>query len=188
MSSPPSTAGWRTRSVPTATSRHGRCDVGGELQVPQPQARVVGRALQHAEDRGLSRAVGPARRLCHRVGHRRHRKRARHGPDRTATQECRSRGDSRRWACPIRASASSNASKCSRPAITTSPSRSSAARGVAVGFWFNIGEQSSATVNLNEDGTATVITGSPDIGGSRASTALMAAEELGIVYSITCRR
>ena len=37
-------------------------------------------------------AVGPARRLCHRVGHRRHRKRARHGPDRTATQECRSRG------------------------------------------------------------------------------------------------
>ena len=61
-----------------------------------------------------------------------------------------------------------------------------AARGVAVGFWFNIGEQSSATVNLNEDGTATVITGSPDIGGSRASMALMAAEELGIdVYSIT---
>ncbi len=60
------------------------------------------------------------------------------------------------------------------------------ARGVAVGFWFNIGEQSSATVNLNEDGTATVITGSPDIGGSRASMALMAAEELGIdVYSIT---
>lgn len=61
-----------------------------------------------------------------------------------------------------------------------------AARGVAVGFWFNIGEESSATVNLNEDGTATVLTGSPDIGGSRASMALMAAETLGIdVYSIT---
>ncbi len=61
-----------------------------------------------------------------------------------------------------------------------------AARGVAVGFWFNIGEESSATVNLNEDGTATVLTGSPDIGGSRASMALMAAERLGIdVYSIT---
>ena len=54
------------------------------------------------------------------------------------------------------------------------------------GFWFNIGEQSSATVNLNEDGTATVVTGSPDIGGSRASMALMAAEELGIdVHRIT---
>ncbi|WP_419921402.1 xanthine dehydrogenase family protein molybdopterin-binding subunit [Candidatus Poriferisodalis sp.] len=53
-------------------------------------------------------------------------------------------------------------------------------RGVATGFWFNIGEASSATVNLNENGTATVITGSPDIGGSRASMALMAAEELGL--------
>ena len=53
-------------------------------------------------------------------------------------------------------------------------------RGVASGFWFNIGEASSATVNLNENGTATVVTGSPDIGGSRASMALMAAEELGI--------
>ncbi len=59
-------------------------------------------------------------------------------------------------------------------------------RGVAAGHWFNIGESSSATVNLNEDGTATVVTGSPDIGGSRASMALMAAEELGIdVYDIT---
>ncbi len=58
-------------------------------------------------------------------------------------------------------------------------------RGVAAGYWFNIGESSSATVNLNEDGTATVVTGSPDIGGSRASMALMAAEELGIdVYDI----
>ena len=53
-------------------------------------------------------------------------------------------------------------------------------RGVATGFWFNIGEASSATVNLNENGTATVITGSPDIGGSRASMAIMAAEELGL--------
>ena len=59
-------------------------------------------------------------------------------------------------------------------------------RGLASGHWFNIGESSSATVNLNEDGTATVVTGSPDIGGSRASMALMAAEELGIdVYDIT---
>ncbi len=53
-------------------------------------------------------------------------------------------------------------------------------RGVASGFWFNIGEPSSATINFNETGTATIITGSPDIGGSRASMALMAAEELGI--------
>ncbi len=53
-------------------------------------------------------------------------------------------------------------------------------RGVASGFWFNAGMQSSASVSLNEDGTATVISGCPDIGGSRVSLALMAAEELGI--------
>jgi CO/xanthine dehydrogenase Mo-binding subunit len=67
-----------------------------------------------------------------------------------------------------------------------SPVPEGAGRGFGTGFWFNIGEQSSATVNLNEDGSATVITGSPDIGGSRASMALMAAEELGLdVHSIT---
>jgi CO/xanthine dehydrogenase Mo-binding subunit len=67
-----------------------------------------------------------------------------------------------------------------------SPVPEGAARGIASGFWFNIGEQSSATVHLNEDGTATVITGSPDIGGSRASMALMAAETLGLdVHRIT---
>jgi CO/xanthine dehydrogenase Mo-binding subunit len=40
--------------------------------------------------------------------------------------------------------------------------------------------QSSATVSVNDDGSAVVRTGNPDIGGSRASMALMAAEELGI--------
>jgi CO/xanthine dehydrogenase Mo-binding subunit len=55
-------------------------------------------------------------------------------------------------------------------------------RGVASGFWFNGGGESSATVQVNEDGTVTVATGSPDIGGSRASMALMAAETLGIDY------
>ncbi len=53
-------------------------------------------------------------------------------------------------------------------------------RGVASGFWFNAGMNSTATVNVNEDGTMTVVTGSPDIGGSRASMALMAAEEMGV--------
>ena len=53
-------------------------------------------------------------------------------------------------------------------------------RGVAVGFWFNGGMNSSAAVHLNEDGTATVVAGTPDIGGSRASLALMCAEELDL--------
>ncbi|MCB0993307.1 MAG: molybdopterin-dependent oxidoreductase, partial [Acidimicrobiales bacterium] len=55
-------------------------------------------------------------------------------------------------------------------------------RGVATGFWFNAGMNSTATVNVNPDGTATVVVGSPDIGGSRASMALFAAEELGIDF------
>lgn len=55
-------------------------------------------------------------------------------------------------------------------------------RGVACGYWFNGGGESSATVHVNEDGTVVVATGSPDIGGSRASMALMAAETLGIDY------
>jgi CO/xanthine dehydrogenase Mo-binding subunit len=56
-------------------------------------------------------------------------------------------------------------------------------RGVASGFWFNAGGESSAQLNVNEDGTVVVITGHPDIGGSRASTANIAAELLGIDVS-----
>jgi xanthine dehydrogenase molybdenum-binding subunit len=53
-------------------------------------------------------------------------------------------------------------------------------RGVASGFWFNAGMQSSASVNVHADGTASVVTGSPDLAGSRAAMAMIAAEVLGI--------
>ncbi len=53
-------------------------------------------------------------------------------------------------------------------------------RGLAVGFWFNVGGESSAAVHIGEDGSANVVTGNPDIGGSRASMAMMAAETLGL--------
>ena len=53
-------------------------------------------------------------------------------------------------------------------------------RGIASGFWFNIGGETSASMILNEDGTIELTVGTPDIGGSRASMAMMAAEELGI--------
>ena len=56
-------------------------------------------------------------------------------------------------------------------------------RGVASGFWFNAGMQSSATVNIHADGTASVVTGSPDIGGSRASMAMITAEVLGLAVT-----
>ncbi len=53
-------------------------------------------------------------------------------------------------------------------------------RGVASGFWFNIGGETCVSLNLNEDGTLNLLVGTPDIGGSRASMAMMAAEELGV--------
>jgi CO/xanthine dehydrogenase Mo-binding subunit len=56
-------------------------------------------------------------------------------------------------------------------------------RGVASGYWFNGAGESSATVQVNEDGTVIVSSGSVDIGGSRASMALMAAETLGVDYN-----
>jgi len=53
-------------------------------------------------------------------------------------------------------------------------------RGVASGFWFNIGLKSSATVHCNPDGTVTLLEGSTDIGGTRTSVAMQLAETLGI--------
>ena len=51
-------------------------------------------------------------------------------------------------------------------------------RGMASGFWFNIGGETTVSLQLNEDGTLTLMAGTPDIGGLRASLSMMAAEEL----------
>ena len=53
-------------------------------------------------------------------------------------------------------------------------------RGIASGFWFNIGLQSSVAISVNADGTINLVEGSTDIGGTRASIAMQAAEVLGI--------
>jgi CO/xanthine dehydrogenase Mo-binding subunit len=62
----------------------------------------------------------------------------------------------------------------------SAPLKPNQGRGVACGFWFNAGLNSSATVSVDSDGSATVVTGNPDIGGMRAAQALMVSEELGI--------
>ena len=55
-------------------------------------------------------------------------------------------------------------------------------RGVAVGYRLNGGGSgSSATINVNSNGTINLITGSVDIGGTRSSVAMQAAEVLGIL-------
>src|SRR3981189_2084179 len=56
-------------------------------------------------------------------------------------------------------------------------------RGVASGYWFNAGGESSATVNITEDGNVVVTTGHPDVGGSRGAIANICAELLGIDYN-----
>ncbi len=55
-------------------------------------------------------------------------------------------------------------------------------RGVAAGYWFNHNGETSVSMSIASDGTAQVSVGTPDIGGSRASIALMVAERLGIAY------
>ncbi|MEC9309077.1 MAG: xanthine dehydrogenase family protein molybdopterin-binding subunit [Chloroflexota bacterium] len=53
-------------------------------------------------------------------------------------------------------------------------------RGVAVAFRAQGGQVSSATINVNSNGTLNLITGSVDIGGTRTATAMQVAETLGI--------
>ena len=53
-------------------------------------------------------------------------------------------------------------------------------RGVAVGFWFNVGLESSCNISVNSDGTVSLVEGSTDIGGTRTSIAMQAAEVLGL--------
>tara|TARA_B100000214_G_scaffold375547_1_gene362554 strand:- start:1112 stop:3379 length:2268 start_codon:yes stop_codon:yes gene_type:complete len=53
-------------------------------------------------------------------------------------------------------------------------------RGIASGYWFNIGLKSAANLAVNSDGSVILTEGSTDIGGSRASMAMHVAEVLGI--------
>ena len=53
-------------------------------------------------------------------------------------------------------------------------------RGIALGYWMNDGGASACTIKVNADGTVNLNEGSPDIGGTRTSIAMQAAEVLGI--------
>jgi CO/xanthine dehydrogenase Mo-binding subunit len=62
------------------------------------------------------------------------------------------------------------------------PLGSNQGRGVAAGYWHNMSGHSGATCLVNVDGIVTIASSSPDIGGSRASMAMMAADTFGIPY------
>jgi CO/xanthine dehydrogenase Mo-binding subunit len=64
----------------------------------------------------------------------------------------------------------------------SAPLRKWQGRGVASGFWFNIGGETCLLLTVNEDGTVSLMAGTPDIGGLRASLAMVAADELGIPF------
>src|SRR6266850_4481766 len=53
-------------------------------------------------------------------------------------------------------------------------------RGMAVGFRWQGGQSSSATIHVNSNGTINLITGSVDIGGTRTAVAMQVAEVLGL--------
>src|SRR5262244_2050150 len=53
-------------------------------------------------------------------------------------------------------------------------------RGIAVGFRWQGGQSSSATIHVNSNGTINLITGSVDIGGTRTAVAMQVAEVLGL--------
>tara|TARA_Y100000590_G_scaffold469156_1_gene655204 strand:- start:22225 stop:24537 length:2313 start_codon:yes stop_codon:yes gene_type:complete len=61
------------------------------------------------------------------------------------------------------------------------PLKENQGRGIATGFWMNIGMDTTSSLNINDDGTIAVTVGTIDVaGGSRASLAMMVAEEFGI--------
>ncbi|MBI4220136.1 MAG: xanthine dehydrogenase family protein molybdopterin-binding subunit [Chloroflexi bacterium] len=64
--------------------------------------------------------------------------------------------------------------------VRNGPNGRKRGRGIATGYWFNVGLKSSVTISVNRDGTVALIEGSTDIGGTRASIAMQAAEVLGI--------
>jgi len=64
----------------------------------------------------------------------------------------------------------------------TAPLGPNQGRGLSSGFWFNFGGETCVSLAIDFDGSVTLVEGNPDIGGSRASMSMMAAEELGIPY------
>jgi len=53
-------------------------------------------------------------------------------------------------------------------------------RGVSLGFWGNVGGETSSSASVNADGKVSLVLGSVDIGGTRASLAMQLAETLGL--------
>ena len=76
--------------------------------------------------------------------------------------------------------AAKNSSHWNSPLDSDPGSGRKRGRGIASAYWFNVGLKSAVNLNVNEDGSVALIEGSTDIGGTRASIAMQAAEVLGL--------
>ena len=155
------------------------------LRHPERAHGRLRRGLQPAEGGRLSRPrlADFGLRGGERHGH--GRREDRHGPAAVQADEHRPGRERRRSGDrSIRTKATPKRSQAllQHPGYTARRSAKNQGRGVASGYWFNNGGESSAAVHVNEDGTVLVATGSTDISGTRASLAMMAAETLGVTY------
>ena len=64
--------------------------------------------------------------------------------------------------------------------LGTAPAGKARGRGIASAYWMNGGGKSTCDLMLQDDGTVMLNEGSADIGGTRTSIAMQAAEVLGI--------
>ncbi len=62
----------------------------------------------------------------------------------------------------------------------TTPVPEGQGRGLAAGFWFNRGGDTTGSLTITPDGSVTILLGTSDVAGSRISISMMAAEELGV--------
>ena len=141
------------------------------LRHPERPHRRLRRGGQQAEDRGLPRAGRDDRGLRRRDRRGRDRREARRSTRSTSASRTARRKAPAPTARSIRASASIETLEAAKhhphyKAPLGGPNRG---RGVASGFWFNVGRSRSASVSVNADGTVGLVEGSTDIGGSRTS-------------------
>ena len=137
-----------------------------------------------AEGRGLPRAGRADRRLRGGVRARRTRPRPEDGSAAAAPEECGQAGHQGGLRPDVPRASATRRRWRRRSAIRTTRHRwvrtRAAASPAASGSM--PAANPAPQVNVNEDGTVVVVTGHPDIGGSRASMVNIAAEMLGIDY------
>jgi len=123
--------------------------------------------VEPAEGGRLPGARRPDLRVRGRERGGRDRQEARPRPDRAAHDERGARGDQgglRPEVRPDRTRGDAQRRQEERALEHAAP-EVAGGRGVASGFWFNIGGETSVSLTVNEDGTVSLMAGTPDIGG-----------------------